>query len=454
VRDAAVRPFSGRRHVNRKILRFSISVGVVGFLLTACVYIASSYPSLVRHRADNLQALSEISCPGATCDTTNFLTDFEWDSPDYVLDTETRFFINMATPTEGDRGRFTPLDYSDTTFLAQFRQPMSYSTPDGEVWRLYSKTVLTEGKKNFEVMVGYRLKAPSEPLATPDSLLSDVDAVVKAEAERLARTLSVPKSAARRSRYDFTGGFQVVDSKTRQVVEQGRWLPAYLPKGVPLPTPGLKFYIYEGSLYVAQTNVNRRLSATSLIEIGELSWILLSCGMGFLFTSVSARALSRRFLRNYFAVTGIRVPSLEEAQRTGEGQSVEFKRGLSDDESKAGSVEEELLKSIAAFANTNDGVIFIGIDDAGHVKGLGLDFAQKDRFERKIRQLIRNRIKPTPPVQITFDSIRDLVIAKVAVARGEAVPFMISGTIYVRYGSSDVQAQPEDVLRLVSQYAF
>ena len=381
------------------------------------------------------------------------MTDFEWDSPDYVVDTETGFFINTATPTEVDRGRFTPLDYSDTTFLAKFRQQTSYNTPDGETWRLYSRAVLIDGKRPFEVMVGYQLKAPSEPLATPDSLLVDVDTVVRAEVERVARTLPAPRSGVRLSRNGFAGGFQVVDANTKQVVEQGPWLPAFLPKGVPLPTQGLKFYIHEGSLYVAQTDMNGRLSATSLIEIGELWWILCSSGMGFLFTSVSARALSQRFLRNYFAVTGMRVPSLEEAQRTGEGQNVEFKRGLSDDENKEGSVEEELLKSIAAFANTNDGVIFIGIDDAGHVKGLKLDFAQKDRFERKIRQLIRNRIKPTPPIQITFDSIRGLVIAEVAVARGEAL-FMINGTIYVRYGSSDVQAQPEDVLRLVSQYAF
>jgi hypothetical protein len=82
-----------------------------------------------------------------------------------------------------------------------------------------------------------------------------------------------------------------------------------------------------------------------LVEVGELWWILCSCGAGLLFTSFSTRALSHRFLRNYFAVTGIQVPNLEEAQRTGEGQSVEFKRGLSDDENKAGGVEEELLKS-------------------------------------------------------------------------------------------------------------
>ena len=448
----AVKPFSGRKDVNRKIFRFSVCLGAAGCLLTAGVYIASSYPRIVRARANNLQALSEISCTGMACDTKTFLTDFEWNSPDYVVDAETGFFISMASPTEGDAGRFAPLDYSDTTFLAQFRQPTSYSTPDGEVWRLYSKAAVIPDKKNPDVIVGYLLKSPSDPLATtPDSLLGDVDAVLKAEAERVAQTLSAPKSGARSSRNSFAGGFQVVDPKTKQVMEQGPWLPAFLPKGVPLPTPGLEVYIQEGSLYAARTDMNGRLAATSLIEIGELQWILFSSAMGFVFTSFVAHAISQRSLREYFAMRGARVPTLEEALRTGEGQTVEFKRGISGDENRAGSVEEELLKSIAAFANTNDGVIFIGIDDAGHIKGL--DFAQKDRTQEKIGQLVRNRLKRIPAFQITFDTIRDreLVITKVTVKRNESLPSMINGTIYVRYGSSDVQAQPEDVGRLMSQ---
>jgi ATP-dependent DNA helicase RecG len=138
----------------------------------------------------------------------------------------------------------------------------------------------------------------------------------------------------------------------------------------------------------------------------------------------------------------------------GEGPTVEFKRGLSPDEIRNSNVEEELLKSIAAFANTNDGVIFIGIDDARHVKGLGLDSKQKDRLETKIHQLVRNRIRPNPPIQVNFEDCRGLVVARLVVPRGEDPLYMIGGVIYVRQGSSDVQAQPEDLRRLVSQYAF
>ena len=113
-----------------------------------------------------------------------------------------------------------------------------------------------------------------------------------------------------------------------------------------------------------------------------------------------------------------------------------------------------MLKSIAAFANTNDGVILIGVDDAGHIKGLDLNFKQRDGLERKIHQLARNRIKPTPPIQVAFEELRGMTIAKISVARGEAPLYMTDGVVYLRQGSADVQAQPDDLTRLVAEFAF
>ncbi|MGO9094118.1 MAG: helix-turn-helix domain-containing protein [Bryobacteraceae bacterium] len=428
--------------------------GVAGALLALLAYVAPAYPQLLRWRDANLLTLSEISCTGAKCDSSAFSTDWESDSSDYVLDTQNRFFMNMPTPTAAEPGQFPPLHYSDTTFIAGFRQPSTYNTPDGEVWRLYSRAVVSDAAKSFEILVGYAEKAPWKAIETPGSLLGDVDAVLRREADKIASRVSAPRAAARFSRSGISvDGFQVVDPHTKRVLEQGPWIPAFLPKGVPRPSPGLELYIYEGGLYAAQTDTDGRLLATSFVEVGGLWWMACSCAIGFLCASLIARALSRRFLRNYFAITGMQVPSIQEAVVEGENQRVEFKRGLSDAEDRAGDVEEEMLRSIAAFANTNDGVVLVGIDDAGHVKGLGLDFAQRDRLERKVHQLVRNRIKPRPPVQITFETIRGYVVARIAVARGEAPVYMLGGAVYLRDGSSDVQAQPDELVRLVSQYA-
>jgi len=303
-------------------------------------------------------------------------------------------------------------------------------------------------------MVGCTVKAPSKAAELPESLMGELDAALQRDADKIARGLLVPRTSLRPSRSGLSvDGFQVVDPNTKQVVEQGPWLPVFLPNGVPLPTPGFTFYVSDGSLYAAETENRGSVLATSFIELGSLWQLAWSCAAG-LFLGAIAWALSRRFLRNYFAVTGMKVPNVEEALRAGEGQEVEFKRGLSDDENRTGSVEDELLKSVAAFANRNDGAIFVGIDDAGHIKGLRLDFTQKNRLEQKIHQLVRARIKPAPPVQITFEELRGLVIARIAVAKGDSPPYMIGGVIYVRDGSTDVQAQPEEVVRLVSQYAY
>jgi hypothetical protein len=448
------RPGSIRQRVNHKILQFSLVIGAVAALLTAIVYVASAYPAVRRWKEANVRALSEINCVGAKCDTSGFVADAESGGADYVIDLQARYFINVPTPTAENPGRFAPLDYSDTAFIERFRNPASYTTPDGEVWRLHSEATNVEGK-NFEIIVGHQEKAPSKMIETMPAQLGDVDAMLRRSASQIAKSLPSLNALTQGGRNAaLPDGFAVVDASTRQVVKWGMWLPEFLPEGVRLPTPGWQAYIYDSDLYVLQTDTNGRVLASSVVQVGGLWWILGSCGLAFLIASLIAHLVGGRFLRQYFATETSRVPTLGEALRSGEGQSIEFKRGLSDSEDRTGAVEDEVLKSVAAFANTNDGVIYIGVDDAGHVKGLGLDFKQKDRMERKVRQLVRNRIRPTPPIQIVFEDVGGLMVARIVVARGEDPVYLLGGVIYVRYGSSDVQAQPEDLKRIVLNYAF
>ena len=53
-------------------------------------------------------------------------------------------------------------------------------------------------------------------------------------------------------------------------------------------------------------------------------------------------------------------------------------------------------------------------------------------------------------MQIIFEEIRELTVAKIIVARGDAPIYMLDGRIYVRSGSLDMPAQPDDVLRLLA----
>jgi hypothetical protein len=407
------------------------------------------YPSLQRGQQAHRRAFEEISCVGDKCNTDAFTTDWKSEGADYIIDTKTRFFIQVPTPTEERPVTFGPIDYSDTTFIKRFRQPAWYKTPEGEVWRLYSRETKTDDGQ-MEIIVGFAKTAPWKMADTQEPVMSLVDATLLKEADNLAA--SVPH--ARVARGTGVDGYEIVDARTQRVFDWGPWLPIFLPGDVRFPNPGTQPYVQKGDLYIVQTDSDGRLMGISLISVGSVFGITIVGVATFVTSSVIAYLLSQRFLRAYFALMIVHVPAIDEALRMGEGQTVEFKRGLSDDPTRMRNAEDEVLKSIAAFANTNDGVIFIGIDDTGRITGLELDFKQRDRLEQKIRQIVRNRISPAPLIQFSFEDVRGFLVAKITVARGEATVYLMGGVIYVRVGSSDAQAQPEDLRRLITEYAY
>jgi predicted HTH transcriptional regulator len=185
--------------------------------------------------------------------------------------------------------------------------------------------------------------------------------------------------------------------------------------------------------------------------VGSVPWLFALAVLAFLASVWAVRWGARRFLRNFFALSNVRVPELKEALQEGESQRIEFKRGMSVDTPETRSSDTEVLKSVAAFANTNDGAIFIGVDDRGAIAGLKLDYKARDTFAQRIRNLIRNHIRPIPPVQVTFEELRGLLVAKIAVARGTESFYVMNGAVYVRDGSSDVLAQDGDYKRMLAE---
>lgn len=287
-------------------------------------------------------------------------------------------------------------------------------------------------------------------LDTPRSALSEVDVKLKKVADKIAQNLEEKREVGSPSKL-VVDGFEIVDSDEERVLYRGPWVPSFLPPSKLLPSAGSKLYLDGSEVYVSQTDMAGPLLATSLIQVGSLAWLLTLAALAFFAFVAAARWGARRFLRNYFAISNVRVPELKEALHQGEGQHIEFKRGLSMDEAKVHSCDAEVLKSVAAFANTNDGAIFIGVDDRGAVTGLGLDYKKRDVFAQRIKSLVRTHIRPTPPVQITFEEIRGLVMAKIAVARGFESLYVLDGAIYVRDGSSDVLARAEDYKRIFAE---
>jgi predicted HTH transcriptional regulator len=60
-------------------------------------------------------------------------------------------------------------------------------------------------------------------------------------------------------------------------------------------------------------------------------------------------------------------------------------------------MEDAVLKTIAAFCNTDGGILLIGVEDNGNILGIEQDgFPDPDRFSVHLSNLLRDRFKPPP----------------------------------------------------------
>jgi hypothetical protein len=129
--------------------------------------------------------------------------------------------------------------------------------------------------------------------------------------------------------------------------------------------------------------------------------------------------------------------SLEQALKDGESQSIEFKRGLAD---------EHLARAIVAFANTNNGTIFLGVDDKCGVVGVDCDSPTiKDRELKRIREITTQSIKPVISVAVDFIVHQGKTVLRIFVPRGEQPLYFLDHEIFVREQASSMKATPDQV---------
>jgi hypothetical protein len=119
-------------------------------------------------------------------------------------------------------------------------------------------------------------------------------------------------------------------------------------------------------------------------------------------------------------------PSVEDLIARGESDTVEFKSSLRWDIVADGlnkKLEDVIMKSISAFANTKGGFLLIGVNDAGHVLGLhkdyeSLDGGNRDKFERHLRQLAKDKFGmsyTSTQLKVDFSMVGGLEVCKVTV---------------------------------------
>ncbi len=130
---------------------------------------------------------------------------------------------------------------------------------------------------------------------------------------------------------------------------------------------------------------------------------------------------------------------------TSEGLKIEYKR----------EYVEDIKKTVIAFANTNGGKIYIGVDDDGSIRGI-LDY---DAVMLKLTNTIRDSIKPDVTLFATCQTewIEEKAVVVLNVQKGTASPYYLSGKgirpegVYVRQGASSVPATETAILKMIKE---
>jgi len=129
---------------------------------------------------------------------------------------------------------------------------------------------------------------------------------------------------------------------------------------------------------------------------------------------------------------------LEYIIEQGENSSVEFK--------EYGVRAESLAKEMVAFANSQGGVILLGVTDDGAVSGIAqTDFSA---LEEWVMNIARDRLIPAFDVQFNKHSLDNKIIAEIVVSKGKDKPYQTGGKYYIRVGTTNRMASQSELMRL------
>lgn len=128
-----------------------------------------------------------------------------------------------------------------------------------------------------------------------------------------------------------------------------------------------------------------------------------------------------------------------------ENKTVEFKRQYVDD----------IKYAVLAFANTDGGKIYIGINDDGSVQGV----ENPDAVMLQTMNMIRDAIRPDVTVAVACDveSMHEKNVIVLTVQRGTARPYYLASKgirpagVYVRQGASSVPASETAILQMIKE---
>lgn len=128
-----------------------------------------------------------------------------------------------------------------------------------------------------------------------------------------------------------------------------------------------------------------------------------------------------------------------------EGKNIEFKRQYTDD----------IKYAVLAFANTEGGTLYIGINDDGSVQGV----ENPDAVMLQVMNMIRDTIRPdiTVAVDCSTELIENKHVVVLIIQREVARPYYLANKgirpagVYVRQGASSVPASETAILQMIKE---
>ena len=111
---------------------------------------------------------------------------------------------------------------------------------------------------------------------------------------------------------------------------------------------------------------------------------------------------------------------------------------------------EEIYKEVIAFANTDGGIVYVGIDNDGNAVGL----TDVDTEYTRITNGIRDAIMPDVTMFERF-TVQENKVVRITVSEGSNKPYYLKGKglkpsgVYVRQGTSSVPASPEQIRQMI-----
>ncbi len=136
----------------------------------------------------------------------------------------------------------------------------------------------------------------------------------------------------------------------------------------------------------------------------------------------------------------MKITTLKESLKKGEDSSRQFKENLN-------SIDK-LTVEIAAFANTNGGDIYIGVDDNGVVKGLSSDDIK--RLNQWISSATSQKIEPPIFVQTEIVICDEKKLMIIMVPRGDNKPYSVNKSeFWVKNGADKRRASRDELFRLL-----